>query len=172
MVRPYRTWDQVKRPDTKNILFLDNNVLASEYGLEQIERMGGQDVRVDFNQGMDARLITPKIAEKLKRLKWIRFIRVSCDHISQISSIELAAAYLREAGIHTELFCYVLVKNVPDALQVVEKLKQLNIKPFAQPFRPYVRDYVVPKDQARFANWVNKAATNAACTWEQYQYRR
>ena len=171
-VRPYRSWEQIKRTDCNNILFLDNNVLASDYGIEQIERMGGTGVRVDFNQGLDARLITPQIAEKLARLKWIRFIRVSCDHVNQIPSIEQAAAYLREAGLHKELFCYVLVKNIPDALRVVEALKGLDIKPFAQPFRPYVREYIVPKEQARFANWVNKAATNAACTWEEYQYRR
>ncbi|MPM27689.1 hypothetical protein SDC9_74202 [bioreactor metagenome] len=171
-VRPYRTWEQVKRPDSKNILFLDNNVLALDYGIDQIERMGGADIRVDFNQGMDAMLITPQIAEKLARLKWIRFVRLSCDHVSRIQFIESAAAYLREAGVRAELFCYVLVKEIPDALRVVNELNKLGIKPFAQPFRPYVRNYAVPKEQARFANWVNKAATNAACTWEEYQFRK
>lgn len=171
-IRPYMTWEQVKRPDSKNMLLLDNNVLALDYGVDQIEQMSRADLRVDFNQGMDAVYITPTIAAKLARVKWIRFVRLSCDHVNRVQFIEQAAAYLREAGVHAEMFCYVLVKNVPDALRVVEKLKELEIKPFAQPYRPYVRNYIVPKEQARFANWVNKAATNAACTWEEFQYRR
>ncbi len=169
-LRPYRTWEQVKREDSQNILFLDNNVLALDYGVDQIERMAGAGLRVDFNQGIDAEHVTQPIAEKLARLKWIRFVRMSCDHVRRIDYIKQAAAYLREAGVHAELFCYVLVKNIPDALRVVNELNAIDIKPFAQPFRPYVRYYVVPKEQARFANWVNKAATNAACTWEEYRF--
>lgn len=130
-LRPYMTWEQVKRPDSKNLLLLDNNVLASDYGVDQIEQMSGVDLRVDFNQGMDAMYVTPRIAEKLARLKWIRFVRLSCDHVNRIQFIEQAAAYLREAGIRKELYCYVLVKNIPDALRVVEELKRLDIKPFA-----------------------------------------
>jgi len=171
-LRPYRTWEQIKRADSKNLLLLDNNVLGIDYGVDQIERMGAADVRVDFNQGLDAMFITPTIAEKLARIKWIRFVRLSCDHVSRIGYIEQAASYLREAGVHAELFCYVLVKDIPNALRVVNRLNMIGIKPFAQPFRPCVRDYVVPKEQAHFANWVNKAAVNAACTWEEYQYRK
>ena len=46
------------------------------------------------NQGMDARLVTDRIAGILARLKWIRFIRFSCDQIPQIEAIERAAELL------------------------------------------------------------------------------
>ena len=39
----------------KNIILMDNNVLASDYGLQQIEKIVTMGVRVDFNQGLDAR---------------------------------------------------------------------------------------------------------------------
>ena len=34
---------------------------------------------MDFNQGLDARLITPDAARLLARLRWIRFVRMACD---------------------------------------------------------------------------------------------
>ena len=59
-IRPAATWEEIKRPDSRKIIFMDNNVLACGHGLQQIEAMGGQRVWVDFNQGLDARLITPE----------------------------------------------------------------------------------------------------------------
>ena len=97
-IRPAATWEEVKRPDSRQIVFLDNNVLASEHGLEQIDRMGSEQVWVDFNQGLDARLITPEAAKLLARLHWIRFIRLSCDTSAMLPVIQQATAYLREAG--------------------------------------------------------------------------
>ena len=34
----------------KNVILMDNNVLASDYGLQQIEKIVSMGVRVDFNQ--------------------------------------------------------------------------------------------------------------------------
>lgn len=48
-IRPYRTWREIKRPDSRDIVFMDNNVLACPFGLEQIDDMIGENVRVDFN---------------------------------------------------------------------------------------------------------------------------
>ena len=48
---------------------MDNNVLACDHGLQQIEEMGSQPVWVDFNQGLDARLLTPKNIAAIKRIK-------------------------------------------------------------------------------------------------------
>ena len=68
-IRPASTWEEIKRPDSGRIIFMDNNVLASPHGLQQIEAMGGQKIWVDFNQGLDARLVTPKTAALDCKLK-------------------------------------------------------------------------------------------------------
>ena len=49
----------------KRAVLLDNNVLASAWGLAQIEKIVRLGVRVDFNQGLDARRIArnPELAE-------------------------------------------------------------------------------------------------------------
>lgn len=169
-IRPAADWEEIRRPDSREIVFLDNNVLASDFGLEQIDRMGGKPTWVDFNQGLDARLIISETAKLLARLHWIRFIRMSCDTNDMLPVVERAAAYLREAGAAPSCFwAYVLVRDVEDAHQRVMTLQEMGIEPFAQPYWDY--DGGEPNlEQKAFARWVNHRAILHSCTWEDYQY--
>lgn len=97
-IKPYREWKQIVRPDTNKLVLMDNNILASEYGVSQLESMIGSGYAIDLNQGMDARLVDDHIAGILARLTWIRFIRFSCDQIPQIEAIERAAELLGNHG--------------------------------------------------------------------------
>lgn len=163
------SWEEIKRPDSRDLVLLDNNVLAHPHGLEQIDKMGHAQVRVDFNQGLDARLITPEIARLLSRLRWIRFVRLSCDTASMLPVIEQAAAYMREAGIAPSRFwCYMLVQDVDEAHRRALALDKLGITPFAQPYRDY--DGGEPTtEQRRFARWVNMRAAFKSCKWEDFR---
>lgn len=168
-IRPAGTWQEIKRPDSREIRFLDNNVLASEHGLQQIEEMGHEKIWVDFNQGLDARLITPAVANLLRRLHWIRFIRLSCDTSAMIPVIEQAAAYMREAGISGSRFwSYMLVQDVEEAEQRAIALENMGVIPFAQPYRDY--DGGEPTDdQKRFANWVNQREAFKTCKFRDFK---
>ena len=170
-IRPAATWEQIKRPDSREILFLDNNVLASDFGLEQIDRMGREKVWVDFNQGLDARLITPEIAAALARLHWIRFIRLSCDTSAMLPVVEQATAYLREAGVAPSRFwCYALVQDVEEAHRRVTALREMGVEPFAQPYRSY--DGGEPTaEQKAFARWVNVKSAFKSCDWKDFRYQ-
>lgn len=171
-IRPAATWREIKRPDSKRIVFMDNNVLACDHGIAQIADMGRQPVWVDFNQGLDARLITPEIAALLARLHWIRFIRLSCDTSAMLPVIEQATAYLREAGVSASRFwAYMLVQDVEEAEQRALALDAMGVMPFAQPYRDY--DGGEPTlEQVRFANWVNKKAVFHTCAWKDYKKGR
>ena len=130
--------------------------------------MGGEPVWVDFNQGLDARLITQETATLLAGLRWIRFVRLSCDTSAMLPVIEQAAAYLREAGIAPFRFwAYVLVQDVADAHQRVLALEKMGVATFAQPYRDY--DGGEPTGEQRaFARWVNVRSVHKSCTWENY----
>ena len=82
----------------KNLILMDNNVLASDYGLEQIEKIIKKGYRVDFNQGLDVRLVTDDIAKMLAQVKWLRCIRFACDTSAQIPYIENAYSMLKKQG--------------------------------------------------------------------------
>ncbi len=167
-IRPAAEWRDIKRLDSRELVLLDNNVLACDFGLQQIEEMGHEPVWVDFNQGLDARLITPEAARLLARLRWIRFVRMSCDTTEMLPVIEQAAAYLREAGVApSRLWCYMLVRDVEEAHRRALALDKLGITPFAQPYRDY--DGGEPTAaQRRFARWVNAKQAFNACKWDEF----
>lgn len=171
-IRPAATWQEIKRPDSREIIFLDNNVLACDYGLQQIEDMGGQPVWVDFNQGLDARLITPEVAQLLSKLHWIRFVRLSCDTAAMLPVIEQATAYMTEAGIAPSRFwAYMLVQDVEEAEKRALALSKMGVTPFAQPYRDYDGGEP-PEIQKHFARWVNCKQLFKSCTWAEYDRKR
>lgn len=126
-IRPYRTWEQLVRPDSKKLVLMDNNILACGHGIDQLESLIGSGYKIDLNQGMDARLVDNHIADILSRLDWIRFIRFSCDREPQIKAILNAVNLLAERGVRPyRIFVYLLVtKDIADAVRRVEELKRL-----------------------------------------------
>lgn len=143
----------------KRAILMDNNVLASDGGLSQIEKIADLGIRVDFNQGLDARIVAgnPDIARLLARVKWIKRIRFACDTKAQMSSIENVVRLLGSHGIKSEkIFCYVLVKqDTDDALERLRFLKELGITPFAQPYRDFDGKTKITREQRRITHWCN-----------------
>lgn len=174
LIRPYRTWREVKRPDSRDIVFMDNNVLACEWGREQIKDMGGQDVRVDFNQGLDARLIDDKVAGLLARLKWIRFIRMSADTDAMLDVVLTAIDRLQAYGVKPyRVFVYVLVQDIESAERRVIRLREIGANPFAQPYRDFSTNAEPPLEQRQLARWVNdKAIFKTVPTFAEYKGRK
>ena len=108
MIRAHADIEEFARH--KQVILLDNNVLAHSHGIEQIEKMARMGLKIDFNQGLDARLIDDGIARRLGKLKWIRFTRLACDHKGQIESVRKAVELLRWHNCNpARISCYVLV---------------------------------------------------------------
>lgn len=126
-IKPYRTWEQLVRPDSDKLVLMDNNILACEYGIKQLESLIDSGYKIDLNQGMDARLVTREIAEILSKLKWIKYLRFSCDTTAQIEHIQKTAEMLGKHGIKPyRLFIYLLVtEDLDNAEYRVEQLKKL-----------------------------------------------
>jgi dihydroneopterin aldolase len=173
-IRPYRTWREIKRSDSRDIVFMDNNVLACEHGLEQIAGMGGQNVRVDFNQGLDAMLITDDVSKMLSRLKWINYIRMSADTDAMLNVVLTAIDRLGKCGVKPyRVFVYVLVQDVESAERRAIALRNIGANPFAQPYRDFTTNAEPPQEQRDLARWVNhKAIFKTVKTFAEYKARR
>lgn len=159
MICPYREWQDIKRRDTecRDIVFMDNNVLAHEHGIKQMERMIGQNIRIDFNQGMDARLITPEVAEIMSRLKWIRFIRMSCDTDAMLDTVIEKIDLLKRHGVKPyRVFVYLLVQDIKSAENRALALRDVGADVFAQPYRDFENKIEPTKEMRDFAQWVNR----------------
>ena len=170
-IRPYRTWREVVRQDTDKLVLMDNNILACNHGINQLQSMIGSGYRVDLNQGMDARLVTPEVAEILSRLSWIRFIRFSCDQKSQIEPIRHTLELLGKHGVRPyRVFVYLLVtKDIKDAAERVEALKVYKgINLYAQAERNERLGVVPNALQLEFAQRYIYGGCYRSETWEKY----
>lgn len=170
-IQSYSTWRQIKRPDKRDIVFMDNNVLASPHGIAQMWDMTGRDIRVDFNQGLDARLIDSDAADLLSRLKWIRFIRMAADTDDMLDVVLRAVERLASRGVKPwRVFVYVLVTDIPSAERRAIALRAAGVEPFAQPYRDFAAGTEPTREQMRFARWVNhKAIFNSVERFKDYK---
>ena len=174
-IKPYRTWKELVRQDSDKLVLMDNNILACEYGINQLESLIGSGYRIDLNQGMDARLVTDRIAEILSKLKWIKYLRFSCDTKAQIKAVENAAELLQRHGVKPyKLFIYLLVTpDLEDAAYRVERLKRLSgITIYAQAERNERLGIIPNKMQLEFAQRYVYSGKYRTETWQEYYEKR
>lgn len=174
-IRPYRRWEEIVRRDTDKLILMDNNILACEYGVTQLESLIGSGYRVDLNQGMDARLVDEKTADILSRLSWIRFIRFSCDQKSQIVPVRHAVELLAERGVRPyRVFVYLLItRDLEDASERVEALKQYKaINLYAQAERNDRLGIVPDRLQMEFQQRYVYGGCYRKETWAEYCKRK
>lgn len=153
-IQPYREWKDLIRKDTNKLILMDNNILASDYGIGQLSQMIGTNIKIDLNQGMDARLVTPEIAEILSRLNWIKYIRFSCDTKEQIHSIIKVYNLLKKYNVSPyKIFVYFLVTaDLEDASIRINELRELKgITVYAQAERNSSKGIIPNKEQLEFA---------------------
>jgi len=151
-------------------VLLDNNVLAHEHGIKQIEKIIKLGIRVDFNQGLDARYIDDSVAKLLAKVHWWKPLRLACDTKWRKIEVEKAVKLLRKYGAKpSRFFCYMLVKDdIEEAHERAEFLRGLNVDPFAQPYR--APDGKEPSRRVKdFARWVNHKAIFKSVKWEDYR---
>jgi hypothetical protein len=97
-------WELDLSPHTKKVLFYDNNWIAKPF--DELSRDVGIIRRlikeksindIDFNQGLDARLVTDKIADLLQGLP-IRPVRFAFDGMHEDKHIQNAIGKMAERG--------------------------------------------------------------------------
>jgi radical SAM superfamily enzyme YgiQ (UPF0313 family) len=168
-IRPYRDIETVLQ-GRKTAILIDNNVLASSHGLRQLEKIVDLGCKVDFNQGLDSRLVTDEIAKLLSKIKWIRFIRFACDTTPAVAPLLQAIEKLNKFGVKNyRIFVYLLVKDVEDANERCKILKRLGVNPFAQIYRDFETNTAITDEQKRFAWYVNQKAVFKATEWKDYK---
>ena len=108
-ITPYMDVDEIAIEGRTHLILMDNNILACDYGLEQIEKIVNRQYKVDFNQALDARLVDDEVAKMLARVNWIKCIRFGCDTPRQIEECERATSLLDKYGYKGEYFFYCIL---------------------------------------------------------------
>lgn len=176
-IRPYMDIDDITMNGTRSyVVLMDNNVLASNYGLSQIEKIVYRKYHVDFNQGLDARLVTDDIAKLLAKVKWIKRIRFGCDTPAQIGECERATALIDRYGYKGEYFFYCILLD--DFLESFNRINYWRNKgrrflPHAQPFRDVnTTNQIIPQWQKDLAGWADKKWIFRTCEFRDFEPRK
>lgn len=157
----------------RKVVLMDNNFLANdiEFIKEQLQKSKRLKLKIDFNQGLDARLITEEIAKLLAEANWINYIRLACDQEYMLPYIKNAYELLNENGYSKEIFCYVLAEEEQESLNRIQKLTEIShkITPFCQPFRDINGGGQITNKRLKdLARWCNRPWLRKSCTYQEY----
>ena len=156
-----------ENPKGKYGMFLDNNILAYSEAMAVLKTIIDRKIKVDFNQGMDIRLINSEIASLLSKIKWLRFLRFSFDHVSMKNVVLKSIKLLNKSGIESyRLLFYVLIGyNTTEQGDInrIELLRKEGCDVFAMPFNK------ADNYQRKFARWVNHKAIFKTVKWKEYK---
>jgi uncharacterized protein (DUF2461 family) len=145
----YDIWDG----KSKELIILDNNILAlPEHFFKISAQIKKEGLRVDFNQGLDHRLLTQEIWNELISLRHIREIRFAFDDISYKPSVMRALKIMKAKKWQTRWYIYIGENDTFDT--VFERMKILQE---AKQFVYVMRDKKVYKEPKyiALASWGN-----------------
>ena len=141
----------------------DNNLLAASmiHFNHVIDRLGGSGIMgIDFNQGLDARLLNQNHARRLAELhktKQLKMVRLAWDHIKTEGAFRRAFETLRNSGIPArKISVYVLIgyNDTPeDALYRLSEVWKLKAWPNPmryQPLNALARNIYVGKNWSHY----------------------
>lgn len=136
----YDLWDG----KSKNIMILDNNILAIPLHFKNIcSQLRKENLIVDFNQGLDHRLLTPNICKELLSLRHKQEIRFAFDNIEDKFTVLKALRLLKKMGLkdwRSRWYIYIgekdtfetvfermeLLRNYKQAVYVMRDIKVYN----------------------------------------------
>ncbi|MBA7468798.1 hypothetical protein ES707_04052 [subsurface metagenome] len=124
--RIYEFWDKRHR----KIILLDNNLLAAPNWRQTMEDLIAENLEVDFNQGLDIRMLNEDNLGYLKRVKAKR-LRFAFDHIGYEKAVREGIELLRANGLGSRKLSFYLLYGFPiieqECIERVRILSSYNV---------------------------------------------
>lgn len=160
-IRDHADISEFHHSDHKKIILLDNNFQASPNWKNNLDYILLNDLRVNFNQGLDIRLVNEEFAQYLTEVKYynwtfkLKALHFAFDDLRHEQAVRTGIQTLLDAGVSRRaLLIYILVgydSTFEEDLKRVEILKELGVK-------PYIMRYNRSKDERlrHLARYVNR----------------
>jgi hypothetical protein len=157
------------------VVLLDNDFFGNPVWRDRIEEMKEYNLRVNFSQGLNIRLITEEQSAALASVRFWnlngtkRQVHFAWDQFGKGTEklIDQGIKRVTDAGITpAQMAFYVLIgfNTTPEEdLYRVEKLRDYGCDPYAMPYNkadPY---------QKKFTRWVNRKAIFKTVPWSEYR---
>lgn len=153
---------------SRDITLLDNNTLGlPDHLAMNCGQAREHSLRLDWNQGLDHRLITSEIIDIIQSVSH-KELRFAFDHPSYIDSVDKAIALLQSKGI-ARCNWYVLVgfdTTLGQDLFRVNYLRERNQIAFVQRYRSKTKK--LGREYVALARWVNQHHIFRGMTWQQF----
>jgi hypothetical protein len=140
----YADFDDFVPKHQKNVMLLDNNLLAAENATEILGQIIQRNYRVNFSQSLDICRLTNKNVELLQQVKSVnsRFTKpmvyFSCNSLSQrdhfLAKEKLLRSFGRQAVTVIIMFGY--NTRLSEDYGILMMTKQLGLIPFVQQYLP------------------------------------
>lgn len=153
----------------KKIMLCDPNILACKDHMDLLKQLADSKARVNFNQGLDIRLVNEKNLELLKSIKLER-IHFAFDRWQDKDIIEpKLRLFMSQTGYdHHNVVCYILCNfdtSIEQDMYRIQLCRELDIQPY-----PMIYD----KDHAKeiykkIQRWCNPFIFWRCPTYEEYK---
>ena len=160
-IRDHALISEFLHPDHKKVVLLDNNFQASPRWKETLDFLIEHNLKVNFNQGLDIRLVNEEFAQHIVEThsyNWTfkhRGLHFAFDSMSVEKAVIRGIEILTNAGIRpVDLMFYILVgydTTFEQDLYRVEVLRELGVKPYIQLY-----NQVKDRELRRLARWINR----------------
>lgn len=124
----------------------------------------------DFNQGLDARLLTTRAADRLSELR-DPLIRLSWDSVNEEAPVRAAIEKLRRGGFRKHsIRVYILIgyNDTPEeALYRLNEIRALGLRPFPMRYRPIKAER---KNDHVAAAWTQRELIRYMSYWANFRY--
>jgi len=148
------------------VTVMDNNILAlPEHFALVCQQARDNKITIDFNQGLDHRLLTPEIVDIMKTIRHHEY-RMAFDNPIFMPTVDKAITLLQSKGIK-RISWYVLVgfdTTPQEDLLRVNYLKERNQNCYVQRYKTcYKKPFYIA-----LARWCNQHHIFQGMTWEQF----
>lgn len=158
----------------KNIVLMDPNILACKGHAELFEQLIDSGAIVDFNQGLDARLLTISDVMQLRRMK-IKEIHFAWDLMKNsrfiIKGLNLWKRFGKKNRHGSWGTVYVLVNfntSMAENLYRIEKCREMGFDPYVMVYdKPHA-----PQEIKDLQRWCNNKIIFKSCAWQDYKPRK
>lgn len=149
--KPYKSIKHLVYPRHKKVVFWDNNFLASPYRENILSELMELRLEVDFNQGLDARLLTESTAIKLKKQR-LPVVRLAYDTMEIREKLKKAVELLKMVGFRGRSIIVYCLYNFSDSAEDffgrIKDLMEWGVVAYPmryQPLKPQLKNtYISP----------------------------
>lgn len=156
----------------KNIVLCDPNILACKEWKDLLQQLADSRAKVDINQGMDARLLTPEKVQMLNQIK-LSTIHFAWDDYNQKDAVLRGLQCFRDnfrrkldKGHFVQVFVLTNFDTTPDQdLERIYTLRDMGFEPYVMVYNKQNADPFYKSLQ----RWVNmRAIFHKVSTFEEY----